>query len=262
MVLSLRQSFRPQLHIAGYTAGSQQDSLYGKCWVIYGSSFPSVWPSIHNVLVASATDAMCPWRCHGKIKLLDFSIKALRILSVIDIRSSSVSHPYFIHECPYCPCTHPGCPCGIPYILDASAAKVSIKTLSDLTGSAMDRLGQGLWIKNSHKTNPWCNLFIRKPVRNRSVEDPWQFRKSFTWPPSSLVHPCQLPYMELWAISMAHIRLCVTGPLPIIIRHFLVLWPQIWFLLLIHGPSICEINFNSSLPCVSYRSLKYILVMM
>ena len=44
--------------------------------------------NIHNVLVASATDA----GRQGKIKLLDFSVKAWRILSVIDIRSSSVAH--------------------------------------------------------------------------------------------------------------------------------------------------------------------------
>ena len=41
--------------------------------------------------VASALDAMCPWGRHRKIKLLDFSVKALQILSVIDICSSSVS---------------------------------------------------------------------------------------------------------------------------------------------------------------------------
>ena len=49
--------------------------------------------NVHNVLVASAMDAMCPWGSHRKIELLDFSVRALRILSVIDIRSSSVSHP-------------------------------------------------------------------------------------------------------------------------------------------------------------------------
>ena len=48
--------------------------------------------AICNVLVASDTDAMCPWGHQGKIKLLQFSIKALRSISVIDIRSSSVSH--------------------------------------------------------------------------------------------------------------------------------------------------------------------------
>ena len=48
---------------------------------------------IRNVLVASDTDAICPWGCHGKFKLLEFSEKALRIISVIDIRSSSASHP-------------------------------------------------------------------------------------------------------------------------------------------------------------------------
>ena len=32
--------------------------------------------------------------------------------------------------------------------------------------SATDWRGQGLRIKYSHKTNPWSNLFIRKPVRS------------------------------------------------------------------------------------------------
>ena len=41
--------------------------------------------NICNVLVASTTDAMCPQGCYGKIKLLDFSVKAFLTLSVIDI---------------------------------------------------------------------------------------------------------------------------------------------------------------------------------
>ena len=48
--------------------------------------------NVCNVLVASDTDAMCPCGRHGKIKLLEFSVKALQIISVIDIPSSSVSH--------------------------------------------------------------------------------------------------------------------------------------------------------------------------
>ena len=44
------------------------------------------------VLVASTMDAIGPQLRDRKIKLLDFSIDALWILSVIDIRNSSVSH--------------------------------------------------------------------------------------------------------------------------------------------------------------------------
>ena len=52
----------------------------------------SIRTAIHNVLVASTTDVMCPWGHYEKIKPPDFSVKALRILSVIDICSSSVAH--------------------------------------------------------------------------------------------------------------------------------------------------------------------------
>ena len=31
--------------------------------------------NVRNVLVSSDTDAMCPWGRHGKIKLLEFSVK-------------------------------------------------------------------------------------------------------------------------------------------------------------------------------------------
>ena len=41
------------------------------------------------VLVASATDAIGPQERYGKIKLLDFSVHGLRILSEIDICISS-----------------------------------------------------------------------------------------------------------------------------------------------------------------------------
>ena len=93
--------------------------------MIYGSSFPSVLPSVMSVMSLWLPPwTHGPWgRATGEIKLLDFSVQALQILSVIDICSSSVSHPKLICECPYCPYTHPGCPCGIPYILDASAAQ-------------------------------------------------------------------------------------------------------------------------------------------
>ena len=44
------------------------------------------------VLVASTIDAIGPQARYGKIKLLDFSVNGLWILSVIDIHNSSVSH--------------------------------------------------------------------------------------------------------------------------------------------------------------------------
>ena len=87
--------------------------------------------NIHNVHVASAMDAMCPWGRHGKIKLLDLSEKALRILSVL----ISGALLYLIRECPYCPYTHPGCPCGILNILGASMEKYIHKNIA---GSAID----------------------------------------------------------------------------------------------------------------------------
>ena len=49
--------------------------------------------NVLNVIMASATDAMRLQGCYGKIKPLDFSVNALRTLSVIDIRNSSVTHP-------------------------------------------------------------------------------------------------------------------------------------------------------------------------
>ena len=67
--------------------------------------------TIHNIVVASSiTDMLCPWECHGKIKLLEFSVKGLRILGVINIRIN----PYVIHKAsltslqhPYMSLTHP-----------------------------------------------------------------------------------------------------------------------------------------------------------
>ena len=52
-------------------------------WIILKFSIHTAIRNICNVLVASATDAMCPWGRPGKIRLLDFSVKALGILSVI-----------------------------------------------------------------------------------------------------------------------------------------------------------------------------------
>ena len=44
------------------------------------------------VFVASATDVIGRQVRYRKIKLLEFSVNGLRMLSVIDIRNSSVSH--------------------------------------------------------------------------------------------------------------------------------------------------------------------------
>ena len=41
--------------------------------------------TILNVLVASVMDVNCPWNIHGKIKLLEFSIKGLRMSGVTNI---------------------------------------------------------------------------------------------------------------------------------------------------------------------------------
>ena len=49
--------------------------------------------NVRNVLVASVMDAVCPQVRYGKIKLLDFSVKFLWILSLINIRNSSVTRP-------------------------------------------------------------------------------------------------------------------------------------------------------------------------
>ena len=65
--------------------------------------------------MTSSTDAVCLQGCYREIELLDFSVNALRTLSVIDICNSSVTRLELI------PYTHPGCPCGIPNILDSSA---------------------------------------------------------------------------------------------------------------------------------------------
>ena len=46
-----------------------------------------------NIFVASATDVKCPWACHGKIKLLEFSVKALMMPGIINIRIGSVCNP-------------------------------------------------------------------------------------------------------------------------------------------------------------------------
>ena len=53
---------------------------------------------IRNILMASTTDLICPWGRHGKIKLLEFSVKALRILGVINIHITSVCNPQSIRN--------------------------------------------------------------------------------------------------------------------------------------------------------------------
>ena len=49
--------------------------------------------TVYNVLVASAMDGKCLWGRHREIKLLDFSVKGLRILGVINIRIGLVCNP-------------------------------------------------------------------------------------------------------------------------------------------------------------------------
>ena len=39
--------------------------------------------TVRNILVASATNVKFPWGCHGKIKLLEFSVKSLWMPGVI-----------------------------------------------------------------------------------------------------------------------------------------------------------------------------------
>ena len=54
---------------------------------------------IRNILIASsATDVMCLWGRHGKMKLLEFSVKGLQILGVINIRITSVCNPQSIRN--------------------------------------------------------------------------------------------------------------------------------------------------------------------
>ena len=49
--------------------------------------------SVPNVLEASVTDVLCPQTFYGKIKLLEFSVKGLRMPGVINIRNRSVCNP-------------------------------------------------------------------------------------------------------------------------------------------------------------------------
>ena len=103
--------------------------------------------------MASPMDAVCLQGCYGKIKLLDFSVKFLLILSEIDIHNSSVTHPYhktvgcfsvkflpILSEIDICnsSVTYPyhktlGCPCGIPNVLDSSTP---INFFADMHGHA------------------------------------------------------------------------------------------------------------------------------
>ena len=43
--------------------------------------------NVRNILTTSNTDVLCPQTFYGKIKLLEFSVKGLRMPGVINIRS-------------------------------------------------------------------------------------------------------------------------------------------------------------------------------
>ena len=79
--------------------------------------------------------------------------------------------------------------------------EISVKSLPDLLQTDTERV---CGLKNSHKTNPLCNHFIRKHVRAGASQIRGSSINLLHDPPSSLVHPCQLPYMEPWAISMGY----------------------------------------------------------
>ena len=49
--------------------------------------------TIHNILLMSITNVTCPLGRHRKIKLLEFSVKGLRMPGVINIRITSVCNP-------------------------------------------------------------------------------------------------------------------------------------------------------------------------
>ena len=70
--------------------------------------------TVCNILVASATDVKCPCGRHGKIKLLEFSVKGLQ----------TRGHPYSTHTFP----------CGIRDILDSSVSINSQKLYMDIPG--------------------------------------------------------------------------------------------------------------------------------
>ena len=101
--------------------------------------------------------------------------------------------------------------------------KISVKTLTDLTGSATDLLQTDTervrGLKNSHKTNPWCDLFLRKPVRSvpsQSAGDPWKIHGSSVNLLHDHPHPLCIPisyYIWNCGVYSWPLRLCVTGPL-------------------------------------------------
>ena len=65
-------------------------------WIVAGYQ---IWKIVSDlwiiffILVASTMNVMCLWGRHGKIKLLELSIKGLRILGVINIRITSICNP-------------------------------------------------------------------------------------------------------------------------------------------------------------------------
>ena len=83
---------RPQLHIHGWpaTLGFQIWKMLSDLQIIF--DICELVRNVPIVLVASAMDAIGLQARYGKIKLLDFSVNGLQILSVIDIHNSSVYH--------------------------------------------------------------------------------------------------------------------------------------------------------------------------
>ena len=89
--------------------------------------------TICNILVASATDVMCPQTFYRKIKLLEFSVKGLRMPGVINIliRMLSVCHLY-------CPYSTRRSPCGIRDILDSFPPIMARKISMDIPGGCSE----------------------------------------------------------------------------------------------------------------------------
>ena len=87
--------------------------------------------------------------------------------------------------------------------------QISPKTLSDLTGSATDLLWTDTervcGLKKHSENQSFVQSFHLQTCPWQSIADPWQFRKSFTSPTHI---PCQLPYMELWHISVGDPWMC------------------------------------------------------
>ena len=81
-------------------AGYQIWKIVSDLWIIF--FIREHIRTIRNFLVTSATDVMCLWRLHEKSKLLEFSVKGLWILSVINMLSVKLPlHPYSFCTCPW-----------------------------------------------------------------------------------------------------------------------------------------------------------------